>query len=259
MAVLFHLLLGFICAALVALISIKFRFLTLDGAVAAVMSGTIVFGLGGLRWAMPLLVFFFTSSLLSKISKVSENGSVFEKTSTRDAWQVFANGGVGVLLAALWFFASNETFYLAYLGSLAAVTADTWGTELGITLKGRAFLVTKFHSVPHGTSGAVSLGGTLAGIFGAFIIALSGWRWIGQMEWWYPFMLVIAGVIGSAVDSLLGATFQAQYKCEICGRIVEHPMHCNTPARLSNGYRWLTNDWVNGACATTGAVTTFLL
>src|SRR5713226_6691618 len=128
--------LGFVFAILISFFSFYFRFLTTGGAFAAASLGTIIFGLGGFPWAVPLLIFFFSSNLLFKRNKTVETESVFEKTVPRDAWQVLANGGVGGVLAILQFFDSFDKFYLAYLGSVAAVTADTWGTEGGMLTSG---------------------------------------------------------------------------------------------------------------------------
>ena len=72
------------------------RLLTASGAISTLVVGVIVFGLGGGGFAIPLLVFFFTSSLLSKIAKARKAGANRgdAKGATRDAAQVWANGGI---------------------------------------------------------------------------------------------------------------------------------------------------------------------
>ena len=66
---------------------------------------------------------------------------------------------------------------------------------------------------------------------------------------------VIAGASGSLVDSVLGATLQALYRCDACGASTEEPRHkaSGQPARLVRGYAWITNDTVNALATLTGA------
>lgn len=248
-----HLLLGFFFAVIVSFTSFRFRFLNLSGAVATAVIGTLIFGFGGLQWSVPLLVFFFSSSFLSKLHKHHDISSVFEKTSTRDGWQVLANGGVSAVIVILWFAEGEEKLYWVYLGSLAAVTADTWGTEFGMMKRGRTVSLRTFQSVPTGTSGAVSFFGTLGGVFGAFVISISGLYWMEQDARKLIVLILLAGVIGSFIDSLLGASLQAQYTCEQCSRVVERTVHCGVPTKFYKGVRWVTNDWVNLVCSLSGA------
>ena len=61
-----QLLFGALFACVVAAGSYALRFLALSGAIATLLLGVIVFGIGGWQWAIPIVTFFLLSSLLSK-------------------------------------------------------------------------------------------------------------------------------------------------------------------------------------------------
>ena len=78
------------------------RTLTRDGAMAAALIGAVVFFTGGLPAAASLLVFFGSSSALSRLDETRKaSGPLAQaKGARRDAWQVLANGGVATLCIA---------------------------------------------------------------------------------------------------------------------------------------------------------------
>src|ERR1044071_119929 len=94
---------GFILAVVVAYLAFRVHSLNTSGAFAATMVGTVVFGLGGLQWAILLMVFFITSSGLSRLFKKRKLGlkEKFSKGSERDAGQVFGNGGLATLFVVI--------------------------------------------------------------------------------------------------------------------------------------------------------------
>ncbi len=191
------------------------RWLTRRGAAAALAVGlATIYGFGW-RGFVLLLAFFVSGSLLSK-------------ATTRNERQVLANGGVAALaaLAGSW---------LAFAGSLAAATADTWASEIGRHSRTPPRLITNGIRVPAGTDGGMTLLGTAGGIAGAGLIgALAVFlepRAIGPGSahpGWIAAIVAVAGLIGMVLDSLLGATVQ--------GKV-----------------RWMDNDTVNLAATLTGA------
>ena len=255
---------GFILAAAVSYLAYRFHSLTSRGAFAATILGTVVFGLGGWQWAILLLAFFVSSSALTRAFKGAKQGAEekYEKGGQRDEMQVLSNGGVAaafVLLHAVFPMAAWPS--IGFAGALAAVNADTWATELGVLNPGRPRLITALGTpVDKGTSGAVSLVGTLASLLAAALIGglaalmipVSAGLLVG---------IALAGLIGSLVDSLLGATVQALYYCPLDKKETEkHPLHgCGTPTVQIRGWKWLDNDLVNVACAVTGAVMALIL
>ena len=130
--------------------------LSTSGAWAAALTGGLIFGLGGLPWAILLLAFFVSSSGLSRLFKrrKADVHEKFEKGSQRDWGQVLANGGVGTALVIIQTLMPEADWpWLAYAGALAAVNADTWATELGVLAKNTPRLITTWAQVERGTSG----------------------------------------------------------------------------------------------------------
>jgi uncharacterized protein (TIGR00297 family) len=257
---LLQLLLGFLFAALIAYAAYRARSLTRSGAWGALLEGTIIFGVGGWRWAVLLLAFFISSSGLTRLfarRKASLNEK-FDKGGTRDIGQVLANGGAAAIFAGLsYFFPHSAWPWLAFAASLAAVNADTWATELGVLNPAPPRLITTWKPVERGTSGGISLYGSLAALTGAAFIAL-----LAALVRPAGVFLVVLGVallggmVGAFFDSFLGATVQAIYYCPRCEKETEkHPLHsCGTPTQRLRGLSWLNNDMVNTFCALAGSV-----
>lgn len=253
---LWQLLTGFLAAALIAIVSRRAALLTRDGAIAQFFLGWAIFGLGGWKWATPILVFFISSSMLSRVA-LKRKAAVehrYQKVGCRDSGQVMANGGIAGALVIADFVFPSAFWYLAALGSLAAANADTWGSEIGILSRNAPLLVTSLKKTLPGTSGGITVLGSAAGLAGGLLVALSGLFWIDPSGresalWIVP----LAAILGSLVDSLSGASLQAQYRCRICGTITERSIHCGTVAEHSRGARFITNDTVNLLCTAAGA------
>lgn len=257
-----QLLLGFIFASIIAYIAFRAHSLNPSGAIAATLVGTIVFGLGGLQWAILLMVFFVTSSALSRAFKTRKQSlnEKFSKGHKRDAGQVFGNGGLAtafVLVHA--FYPESIAGWVGFAAALAAVNADTWATELGVLNPTPPRLITDLKKrVEKGTSGGVSFFGTLASLTGAAVIALPAS--LLTDNWSLLPLITLAGLAGSLFDSFLGATVQAMYYCPADQKETEkHPLHtCGAQTVRIRGWKWLDNDWVNFACSAAAAAMALL-
>lgn len=251
-----RLLTGVAMAAVVSWAAFYAGSLTARGALAATFVGGVTFGAGGPLPAFLLVTFFVTSSLLSRMGAAGKKafGDRFEKSARRDEGQVLANGGLAALLSLV-FGATGGVVALAGLaGALAAVTADTWATEVGVLAGRRPVRIVDGRRVEPGTSGAISLVGSLAAVAGAGLIAgLTAW---GSGSPSILPAVVLGGVAGATVDSLLGATVQAMFECPACRKETErHPLHsCGAPTRPVRGWPWLRNDAVNAIASGVGAL-----
>ena len=256
-------------AALVATLARRVRALDRSGAVAAVLVGTTIVVAGGWWWGVLLILFFVTSSALSRLGpRRHGNGlPITARGAERDAIQVLANGGLPAALALASFGGQHALFYVAFAGAIAAVAADTWATEIGRYSRSAPRLVTTWKQVAQGTSGGISLLGTTAAFCGAALIAVIAAA--GASAGWAPndsnvramiVWIVGAGFGGSLVDSLLGATVQAAYRCPRCDLPTERRVHaCGTATILVRGSPFVNNDTVNVAAALTGAAIAALL
>jgi uncharacterized protein (TIGR00297 family) len=259
-----QLLAGLALAGFIGWLAWRLGSLSFSGALAATLTGGLIFGLGGLAWAVLLLAFFISSSLLSRLfaSRKRVLSEKFSKGSRRDWAQVAANGGLGALLAVAHVLFPGQAWpWILFAGAMAAVNADTWATELGVLSPTPPRLITNGKTVERGASGAVSLWGSLAALGGAGLIAvLAALFSAGQYGPGQAVAILVAatlgGLCGSFFDSLLGATVQAIYWCPACGKETErHPLHtCGTKTSHYRGWRWLDNDWVNALASLVGAL-----
>ncbi len=259
--------LGFGLAALIGYLGYRRRALSRSGVAGAIITGGLLFGLGGLSGAALLLAFFISSSALSRF-KESQKESLaekFSKGSQRDLWQALANGGAAALCIVGWAVTKQPAWWVASAAALAAANADTWATELGVLSKSPPRLITGGQTVEVGTSGGVSWWGTLAALAGSLLIALVAFiaiRLDPNLQSLISnsptllFIIALSGLLASLFDSLLGATVQAIYYCDQCRKETErYPTHrCGAPTHPLRGWKWLDNDWVNFLATAVGAL-----
>ncbi|RMH66528.1 MAG: DUF92 domain-containing protein [Calditrichaeota bacterium] len=235
---------AFLVSAVSVSVIVKWGWLTVEGGIATVFTGTLLYGLGGWEWTLPIVVFFITSSLLSVAGRAYKQRfkEQFAKSSRRDAHQVFANGGMALIIMILYYYDPQPFYYFMFLASLAAANADTWATELGVFSPHEPRMITTLQSVEKGRSGAVSWTGLLAAMAGSALIALTGYLFLPMPAMIGYFILVAAsGFLASLVDSLLGATLQAQFRTAN-GKWTEIPGKGHA---LQQGVSFVTNDVVN--------------
>lgn len=120
---------------------------------------------------------------------------------------------------------------LMFYRNYAAVAADTFSSELGILSKSPPRLITSptLRVVPPGTNGGVTLTGLLAGVLGAFLIAVTSVLFVPFCaESWsllerglFVAAVTVCGTLGSLLDSLLGGLLQASVVDKRSGKVVE--------------------------------------
>jgi len=241
--------LGILMAMVVSILSYRVKFLDLSGAFGAFLLGLVIFGFGGWLFTVPILMFYITSSILSVIGRKRKQKfqASFEKTGVRDVYQVYANGGIpGILVLVNYFFPDPVVYYM-YLAALASATADTWATEIGVFSRTPPRMITSMGRVEPGRSGAVSLTGLIAALTGSFIIAYPGLLLYPQAfdKVFVIIVIILSGFSGNLLDSLIGASIQAQFICKSCGKQTERKIHCGAQTEHHSGSLFMNNDLVN--------------
>ncbi len=282
---------GIVLSLGIGLLAYRRGSLDKSGVVGAVLTGTAIFGFGGFVPGLLLVAFFISSTVLSHYkARVKEKFSEkFQKGSRRDLGQALANGGWAAVIAvgigmSQW---NQEDMHLqlllfaAFLGAMATVTADTWATEIGVLSARAPRMLTTWHRVPAGTSGAITLLGTLTALAGAAFIGIvavlgvliqsfavgtigwsGNWNFVSNAILAGMTLLVVlcafSGLAGSLFDSLLGATVQGIYFCEYDEMQTEKKIHgCGRATRLVRGWVWLDNDAVNFSASVVGSAIAF--
>lgn len=236
--------------------------LSLSGWLGAVLVGTLTTGIGGWDWGALVIVFFVSSSALSRFGarrKALLASAYWEKGDRRDIGQVLANGGLVTLVACLAWLWPSSAWWPAAVGALATATGDTWATEIGALSRSAPRLITSGRQVPAGTSGGVTLLGSAAALGGALLIGVAA-SVLGvvlgrSLQPWIVVCALAGGAAGVAVDSLLGATVQAIRWCPRCHTETERHVHgCGMRTERLRGWRWLRNDGVNALATAAGAL-----
>lgn len=251
-------------SASIALVAWRAGSLTRSGSVAALVVGTVTLSTGP-GWGAYLVTWFVVTTALSRLGrarKARHVHGIVAKGGARDGLQVLANGGVfavGALITWALVGPPLTVVSVAAAAALAAAGADTMATEGGTWAAARAWSLRTWGWVPAGTSGAVSVPGTMAMVAGALL-----WSWAAVQYGVVPagawHAVAIGGVAGASVDTLLGATAQQRRACDHCGTETEQHRHeCGYPTRQIGGASWLDNDLVNLLSSAIGSAVAAML
>lgn len=249
---LLNLSIGFLCSFIIAYTAYLKKSLTVDGSIGAVLLGSLIYITTSFFGVGIMIVFFISASLLSSFKKQAKEGVAkqFEKTGCRDIFQVFANGGIGLLFSILYYKTQNVSYLIALAISYAAANADTWSTELGVLNKRSPISLRTLKPVDKGTSGAVSLLGTISGLAGASLIGLFSILGLKLANFNVDYLkcfitISFGGFAGSIIDSILGATVQGIYYSKDQEKETEKKMEDGKQNDLIRGYSFIDNDVVN--------------
>ncbi|MFP4289788.1 MAG: DUF92 domain-containing protein [Bacteroidales bacterium] len=182
----------------------RLRILTRWGSLFAYFLGVYLAGILGWKWAFPVILFFVTSVIFTKINS-RINGKI-KLASQRNIWQVLANILPAVISSAIYLITGEQFFIYIFIALIAAVTADTWASEIGPVFNKQCFSLYDFRFHNAGISGGISLAGTLAASFAALLISAVSWYiFFDVFEIKKVMLIAMSGLMASFVDSFLGA------------------------------------------------------
>ncbi|XP_051139924.1 protein PGR isoform X1 [Andrographis paniculata] len=264
---LFQPLVAAVISAAIAIRSYRRKSLDLSGAIAGFVVMTIHIAVN-YRFGAALLVFFFTSSMFTKFGeeKKRQVDADYKEGGQRNWIQVLFNSGIATILVLIaWKLMGSKDYCLdskesgpvtaligGILGHYCCCNGDTWSSELGVLSQDQPRLITTLKPVRKGTNGGVTKAGLLAAAAGGSVIGLALFI-SGLLTSNCPFNVTlkqlllipvsaIAGLCGSLVDSVLGATLQYSGFCTVRNKVVGKP---GPTVKKISGLRILDNNAVN--------------
>lgn len=196
--------------AVVAAAGYRARTVTVSGAVCGGLLGTVVLVCAGWQGWTLLLVTFAAAVVASRLGlqRKQRLGIAEDRGGRRGAGNAFANTGIASVAAVMAVFTyAHDPALLAFTAALVAGASDTVASEIGKAWGRRTFLLTTLRPVAPGTSGAMSLEGTLAGVSSAALLALVAFA-LGLITLPEVAVVVAAATAGALIESALGATLE---------------------------------------------------
>ena len=195
---------------LMSYLSFYFKKLTFHGAIWGGLLACCIYLGAGFTGLVLLGFFFLSASLVTswKLHDKTKLGFAEKEKGMRNASQVLANGGIAGLCGLCGYLLSESAwlFELMLAGSLSAAIADTFASELGVIYGKRHYHILSGKKGRRGDNGIISLEGTLAGVAGS--IALSALFILMRGGGYHFYWIILAGIVGNFVDSILGASFE---------------------------------------------------
>lgn len=191
--------------------------------------GTVCLTAFQLRGYALVCLYFVVGTLVTKIGKKTkvQEGTYERNEGKRTPASVWGSGLAAAICAVLALaFATGEKgqhlgvlLRTGFVASFASKLSDTVASEIGKAFGKTTFLITTFKRVKRGTDGAVSLEGTLAGLFASIAyagLALS----LGLIPPAGAVAVTLASFLANNIESVLGATVQQQYSTVLTNDVV---------------------------------------
>jgi uncharacterized protein (TIGR00297 family) len=192
-----------------ALLAHRWRAVSFSGAAAGAVVAFVLYATSGPEAFLTLAAVFLITVASTRYGQTQKRQrGIAEPKTGRNGWQVLANLSAAAALSTLALSMRRPEMLLAAVAALAEAAADTASSEIGKAASDHVYLITNFQRTAVGTDGGISMAGTLCGIAAAAIVA--------QVAFWcrliprHHEIAIVAGaaVLGSFLDSLLGATLQ---------------------------------------------------
>jgi uncharacterized protein (TIGR00297 family) len=175
------------------------------GLFLALFFGAVLLIYGGLSYLALMLLFFLLAIIITKYEyELKRDMGLYEHER---GWEnVLSNGLLPAILVAL----SPTLGPMPFIACMAAVTADKFGSEVGVLDAKDPISVLEFKRVKPGTSGAMSRLGTIGSLAGASVIGAAAIFLFGITPT-EALLVGLAGLAGSVVDTVFGVFEEKGY------------------------------------------------
>ena len=178
---------------------------------------------GHWSWLLILLLFVGSSFLATRFAIVYKKALGVEESDegTRGGSNVISNGILPPLIALAYSFGllSPQQALVAFTTSMAAASADTMASEIGVLSPSPVLITNPGKVVEPGVDGGISFEGLTASFLSSVSISMLAYAgflvlieenhaFSASIELNYLFISVFFGFLGSVIDSFLGATLQ---------------------------------------------------
>jgi uncharacterized protein (TIGR00297 family) len=192
------------------------------GVLLALLFGAVLFFYGGASYLLLMLAFFALAVAVTKYEyEVKKEMGLYEHER---GWEnVLSNGLLPSALAV----ASPQLGPIPFIACVASVTADKFGSELGVLDASDPVSLLGFRPVRPGTSGAMSRIGTLGSLAGASAIGFAA-MFVFGLNPTQALLIGLAGLAGSVADTFFGVFEErgfgtkgtTNFICSLAGAIV---------------------------------------
>ena len=210
---------------LISAIAYSKKVLDQGGSVLAFLICFISGTFGHWSWLLLLLIFVGSSFLATRFAIVHKKALGVEESDdgTRGGFNVISNGIVPPIVALSYSLGiiGPEQALVAFTTSIAAASADTMASEIGVLSPKPVMITNPRKIVEPGTDGGMSLEGTIASFlssismsmlsFSAFILLIDkNHSLYTPFDVNFLYISAFFGFIGSIIDSFLGATLESR-------------------------------------------------
>ena len=223
-------------SSVVALYCIYKRKLTLPAVIFAWLCGITIGYLAGYFAFATLIATCFIILLTDRIKKDP-------KDNQRGIQQITSRFLLPTISIILYYLLGNEGFYTMFYATMAVCLGDTLASSIGALAKKKPINIFTQEKIEKGASGGITLLGTIASIFGGIIVG--GLYFIQTANIISFLAIILLSLVGSMIDSILGLSLQAQYRCFVCKKVVEEKRHCRKKPKLIRGFAFMDNNLVN--------------